>query len=267
MNKTLLNISILTLLVMGFGQKAFSEEQEGVVEEQEESVIEKLEHKGMSIGGLSDDPHQNREDIVLSEAEELLWETDQLKNIDKKGILRYEFERKGTIDEGFTDFVELNILEVKDDGMKSAGITFFSGDRNQDVAPNESTNGNPILGVYLQGDVYEMNRLTEGSWRYFHRRIKFALADDARIEPVTIKVDGKEVSAKKVTITPYENDPKRKMFEEYADKVYEITVSEDIPGMLYKIRTIIPGSKKGDEASDPEPMVEETLVYAGAEFE
>ena len=257
--KTLLNLSILTLLFIG--HNAFSEEEE-------ETVMEKLERQGVSIGGLSDDPHRNRDEITLSEAETLLWETDQLANIKKTGTVRYEFERKGTLDEGFTDSVELNILEVKDDGMKSAAMIFFTGDRNQDVAPNENTNGNPVLGVYLQGDVYEMNRLTEGSWRYFHKRIKFALADNAKIEPVVINIDGKEVSAKKVTITPYENDPKRKMFEEYADKVYEITVSEDVPGMLYEIRTIIPASKKEDEENaGTEPMVEETLVYAGVEFE
>ncbi len=256
MKNTLLNISILGLLLVGSTQVAFSEEQE-------ETVLEKLERQGVSIGRLSDDPHQNREDIVLSDAEILLWETDQLSNIDKTGTIRYEFERTGSMEGGFTDFVELNINEIKEDGMKSAAVIFFSEERNQDVAPNENTNGNPVLGVYLQGDVYEMNRLTEGSWRYFHKRIKLALADDAKIEPVIIKIDGKELNAKKVTITPYENDPKRKIFEQYADKIYEITVSEDIPGMLYEIRTIIPGSEKDSSV----PMVVETLVYAGIDFE
>lgn len=265
MNKKLKNglikqVSILTLfLVAGMSQPAYSEQQE--------ELLEKLEKQGISIGRLSDDPHADRDDVILSEAEMLLWETDQLENINKAGVVRYEFEREGTLDSGFTDSVELNILEVKNDGMKSAVVTFFSGDRNQDVAPNDNTNGNPVIGVYLQGDVYEMNRLTEGSWRYFHKRIKFALADDAKVEPVKITVDGKEVDAKKVTITPYMNDPRRKMFEEYADKVYEITVSEEIPGMLYKIRTMIPSSEKEGEAANPVPMVVETLVYAGADFE
>ncbi len=260
--KTLITLSIMTFIFSGYAQKSFSEEQK---ETKELTEIKKLEQKGISIGGLSDDPHRNREDVILSEAEKLLWETDQLANVDKPGVIRYEFERKGTMDEGFTDSVELNILEVKKDGMKSAAVTFFSGDRNQDVPPNENTNGNPVLGVYLQGDVYEMNRLTEGSWRYFHKRIKFALADDAKVDPVTIKVDGKELKAKKVTFTPYVNDPKRKMFEDYADKIYEVIVSEDIPGMLYKIHTIIPASKK--EGEDEKPLVEETLVFAGVDFE
>ncbi|MFK8069006.1 MAG: hypothetical protein AB8D52_12235 [Gammaproteobacteria bacterium] len=236
-------------------------------EEDQDDLIEKLEEQGISIGRLSDDPHASREDITLSEAEILLWETDQLSNIDKAGVVRYEFERKGQLGDGFTDSVELNITKIKEDGMKAAAVTFFSGDRNQSVAPNENTNGNPVLGVYLQGDVYEMNRLTEGSWRYFHKRIKFALADDAVIEPVKISVDGKEVNAKKVTFKPYVNDPRRKMFEEYADKIYEVTVSEDIPGMLYKIRTIIPATPTEGEASDSSPKVEETLLYAGVDFE
>ncbi len=259
-DRLLKKASVLVLLLSTTGfQTSYAEEQD--------DLIEKLEKQGISIGGLSDDPHAKREDITLSEAEVLLWETDQLSNIGKAGTVRYEFERKGQLDDGFTDSVELNITSVKDDGMKSAVVTFFTGDRNQDVAPNDNTNGNPVLGVYLQGDVYEMNRLTEGSWRYFHKRIKFALADDAIIELVKISVDGKEVNAKKVTFKPYENDPKRKLFEEYADKVYEVTVSEDIPGMLYKIRTIIPAISKEGKTADSAPMVEETLVYAGVDFE
>lgn len=230
--------------------------------EEEENLVEQLERKGISIGGLSDDPHRDREDVVLSEAEKLLWETDQLANIEKPGTIRYEFERKGTMDEGFSDSVELNILKVKEDGMKSAAMTFFTGDRNQDVPPNENTNGNPVLGVYLQGDVYEMNRLTEGNWRYFHRRIKLALSEDAKVEPVTFQYNGKEMQGKKVTFTPYLNDPKRKMFEQYADKVYEIIVSEEIPGMIYQIHTLIPGGIKSGKPN--QPLVEETLVYAGS---
>lgn len=253
MKKYLIQFLCGALILTGVTQSAFSEEQE--------NLLEKLEQNGISIGGLSDDPHRDREDVVLSEAEKLLWETDQLANIEQPGTIRYEFERKGTIDEGFTDSVELNILKVKDDGMKSAAMIFFTGDRNQEVPPNENTNGNPVLSVYLQGDVYEMNRLTEGNWRYFHRRIKLALSEDAKIEPVTFQYNGKEIQGKKVTFTPYVNDPKRKMFENYADKIYEIIVSEEIPGMIFQIHTVIPGVKKDGQAN--QPLVEETLVYAG----
>ena len=49
------------------------------------------------------------------------------------------------------------------------------------------TTVNPILKVYLQGGVYEMNRLTDPNgaarerWRYFQRRIKYALAESATV--------------------------------------------------------------------------------------
>ncbi len=256
MNNKILLSSVLGVLVGIATNTAFAEGAE------EKNVYKELEEKGISIGGLSDSPHRDINDVELSEAEILLWETDQLKNIMKPTIIRYEFERKSQMDDGFTDSVELDVYKIKDDGMKSASVTFFTGDRNQMVPPNENTNGNPILGIYLQGDVYEMNRLTEGNWRYFHRRIKFALSEAAEIEPVTFSVDGKEYQGKKVTITPYENDPKRKMFEEYADKIYEVIVSEEIPGMLYQIQTIVPAKK---DAQTAEPVMVETLVFAGAE--
>ncbi len=257
MKRNLFKFSLLTLIYsLVVAPAALAEEDD------QEALIKKMEEHGISIGRMSDDPHKNRDEVQLSEAEKLLWKTDQLVNITKPAVIRYEFERKGTMDDGFTDAVELMILKVKENGMKSAAVTFFTGDRNQEVPPNENTNGNPVLGIYLQGDVYEMDRLTEGHWRYFHRRIKFALADDATVEPVTINVDGKELKAKKVTFRPYVKDPKRKLFEDYADKIYEVYISENIPGMLYKIHTVIPGKdKEGD------PLVEETLVYSGIEYE
>ena len=68
--------------------------------------------------------------------------------------------------------------------MKKANVNFFTGARNHPVPPYESINGNPLLANFLHGYVLEMNRLTDGSWRYFHRRIKFAFADAAEITPV-----------------------------------------------------------------------------------
>lgn len=231
--------------------------------EEDKSEYQKLEDMGVSIGRMSDSPYQDKEEVQLSEAEILLWDTDQLKNISKPSVIRYEFERSSQLEDGFTDFVELDVYKIREDGMKSAAVTFFTGDRNQQVPPNENTNGNPVLGIYLQGDVYEMNRLTEGNWRYFHRRIKFALSEAAEVKPVSFTFDGKEYQGKQVTFAPYVNDPKRKLFEEYADKVYEVIVSDEIPGALYQIKTTIPAVKGQEEKG---PVVEEVLVFAGVDL-
>lgn len=199
----------------------------------------------------------------ISDAERLLWLTDQLGSIKSPMTLRYEFHRVSQLDDGFDDTVELEIVDVKPDGMKSARVEFFTGDRNQDVPPNENTNGNPLLAVYLQGDVYEMDRLTDGNWRYFHRKIKKALAESAEIADTEVEFEGERVPAKVVRIAPYVYDEKRDQFDEYADKTYEFIVSDGIPGYLYQIKTSIPG--KPGPGGAAEPLVEETLKLVGAE--
>ena len=205
-------------------------------------------------------------EVEFSKAETLVWLTDQLDEISTPTKLHYDFVKRGTFEQGFQDVVEFVIDKVHADGMKSAHLKFFTGERNFKVPPVERTDVNPILKVYLQGDVYEMNRLTDPDgtarerWRYFQRRIKFALSDTATVENVTIEFDGQQYAAQKVSFRPYVNDPKRNLFPRFAGKEYEIIVSDELPGYLYKIRTVIPAGEEGGE-----PLIEEELVLSRLE--
>ena len=196
----------------------------------------------------------------LSQAETLLWMTDQLQTIERPVEIRYRFDRTGTMDTGFTDTVTFIVDAVKNDGMKSAQLQFFTGERTFDVDPVASTNVNPVLKIYLQGDVYEMNRLTdpEGQsrerWRYFQRRIKYALAESAVVEDVVVAFGGEQHSAKKIRFNPYVNDPKRKLYEQFAKKSYSIVVSDDLAGYLYSIETVVLGDIQGAP-----PLIKERL--------
>ncbi len=207
-----------------------------------------------------------QEDAVeFSRAETLLWLTDQLKNIERPVEFTYEFERSGTFEPGFKDTVRFVVEDVKDDGMKTASLEFFTGERTFDVPSVESTNVNPVLKIYLQGDVYEMNRLTDTDgkskerWRYFQRRIKFALAESAVVKEIKVLFGGKEYAAKEVSFSPYTNDPKRALFEQFADKTYTVVVSDELPGYLYSIKTVVPGSRPDSPA-----LIEEVLQLAKA---
>ncbi len=195
---------------------------------------------------------------TMSEAEKVLWLTDQLHMVKEPVGLTYRFEKSGTFEEGFNDVIDLDIFAVKPDGMKSARVNFFTGERHNFVPDNESTNVNPVLGLYLQGDVYEMERLTEGHWRYFHRRIKFAFAEGAQIENVEVEFNGRKASARRVHIRPYAKDPRRDEMKAFADKEYWITVSDEIPGYLYEVYTRVPGTPVEGQPA-PAPLLEERL--------
>lgn len=198
------------------------------------------------------------EDFQFNPAEVKLWLTDHLANIKKPESLYYEFVKSGSLEEGFTDSVYLKILELNEDGTKNAALDFFTAERKQAVNPDNVTHiiGNPVLGIFMQGDVYEMDRLTEGHWRYFHKQLKVALREVAIVEPTSFSFNGKEYKGEKIFFSPYINDPHRRDFEKYAEKSYEFIFSDDIPGSLYQIKTVIPDKNKQTK----EPLVQETLT-------
>ncbi len=198
------------------------------------------------------------EDFQFNDAENILWHTDHLGNIKAPLSLYYEFVKSGTYEEGFTDSVYLKILELNEDGTKNAMMEFFTAEKKQVVTPDNVTNitGNPAIGIYMQGDVYEMNRLTNGHWRHFQKSIKISLRNDAVVEPTTFKFNGKEYAGEKIYFSPYLNDPHRRDFEQFADKYYEFIFSDEIPGSLYQITTVIPDRSK----EDAKPLILETLT-------
>lgn len=204
-------------------------------------------------------------EFEFSPAETKLWMMQHLDNIEKPARLYYAFSKTGSFEEGFTDSVYLDILEINSDGSKNANLTFFTAEHQQRVANEDNLtniNGNPVLGVYLQGDVFEMNRLTEGSWRYFQKRIKLSIAEAATVEPISFQFEGKEIVGELITLTPYVDDPRRRNFEKFANKQYQFILSDMVPGTLYQIKTVILDKSNPDNG----PLIEETLTLKHVEF-
>ena len=250
---------ILCMLLI-FSAPVFAEPDNGEDSGKRELTQEEIDATVGRIGETEKLP----EGFQFSPAENRLWFSDHLQNVEKPIRLYYEFVKSGTQEDGFTDAVYLDIIKVNKDGTKNAVLDFFTAARRQAVNPDNVTNitGNPVLGIFMQGDVYEMNRLTEGSWRHFQKMIKIALRESAKVEPVDFEFQGKKCKGDKVSFSPYVKDPHRDSFEQFADKLYEFIFSDDIPGSLYQIRTVIPDTK------DPgkEPLVEESLTLVEANY-
>ena len=217
-----------------------------------------------NIGRMGDSIVVDPATFNFSDAERKLWLNDHLNNVEKPARLYYEFVKSGSYEEGFSDAVYLDILEINEDGTKNALLEFFTADRKQEANRDNLNNitGNPIIGIYMQGDVVEMNRLTEGHWRYFQKRIKIAISENAKIDPVSFDFEGEKVSGEKITITPYEKDPRRKQFAQFADKRYEFIFSKQIPGSLYQIKTVIPDTT----GTAKEALIEEVLTLKNVSF-
>jgi hypothetical protein len=78
---------------------------------------------------------------------------------------------------------------------------------------------------------------------------------------VTIVLQGKQYESEKIVLYPYENIKNKNRLKEFSDKRYEFILSDEIPGKLYQIRTVI------NDAENPDvPLVEEVLTLTGIEF-
>jgi len=226
----------------------------------EEAAEEELKPQ---IGSIDDSGMVDVNEFEFSNAENKLWLDKHLLNIEQPVRLHYEFEKTGSYEEGFVDDVYLDVVKINEDGTRDAALDFFTEERKQGVSSSNVMNitGNPVIGVYLQGDVHEMSRYTEGGWKYFHRQIKLAIADNNDIEHVTVVLQGKQYESEKIVLLPYENIKMKNRLKEFSDKRYEFILSDEIPGKLYQIRTVI------NDAENPDvPLVEEVLTLTGIEF-
>ncbi len=226
----------------------------------EETAKEELKPQ---VGSWDDSGRVDPDEYEFSNAENKLWMDNHLLNIEQLVRLHYEFEKTGSYEDGFIDDVYLDIVKINEDGTRDAVLDFFSDEQKQKVAPSNVKNitGNPVIGIYLQGDVYEMSRFTEGNWKYFHRQLKLAIADSNTSEHVTVELEGKQYQSEKIVIYPYENIKQKSRLKEFSDKRYEFIISDEIPGKLYQIRTVI------NDAENPAvPLVEEVLTLKSVEF-
>ena len=205
--------------------------------------------------------------VKFSEAETRMWMTNQLHSVTRPMDLHYEFHRTGShsMDLNFDDKVELSIETINADGSKNGSLRFLPGTRAGPPQAIESSTVNLILGLYLSGDAREMTFLTDPDgkarerWRYFERGIKSALADTATVKATTFDFDGRRWNGYEISFTPYVKDPRRSLFEKFADKRYSVVVSDDLPGYLYRIETLIP-------SEDPaQPLIREVLQLTSVE--
>lgn len=193
---------------------------------------------------------------AISEAETLLFLTDHLKNVVPAAKLSYAFQKTGSSEAGFEDTIELRVRV--EDGAKQVAVTFFTGQRKISYPEVAHAEGNPVLLYFLERDIREMERLTGGRSLYFQKAIRLALARSARVAKTKLSYNGREVAGTEITVAPYIDDPHRGQIGKYALKTYVFTLSGEVPGGVYSVRTFVPSAAG---AADDVPLLEERLSF------
>jgi hypothetical protein len=213
--------------------------------------------------GITASAAAGAESQPISEAETALFMTDYLAALPVPSALRYGLVRRGTLEPGFSDTVELD-LKPAAGAARSVEIRCLSGSRRLEMPELDFAQGNPALLCFLERDIREMERLTGGKAAYFRKRIRLALAGRAQVRPATFSYNGRPVAGTEIRIAPYEDDPLRGRYERYAGKVYVFRMSNEVPGGLIEADALIPAGSAAQPA-EAVPLLEEALTLAGSQ--
>ncbi len=201
----------------------------------------------------------------ISDAEKRIFMTDHLKSVAAPTTLNYQFTKSGTLEPGFEDTVSISVVAPKSGPGKHCHVGFLSGDHQFRGMPEviENATGNPVILGFLERDLMEMKRITQGQPNYYRKRIRMALAQKGDVKSVTVKFAGKDVAAKEIFLTPFEGDPARGRYEKFSNKSYTITLSDEIPGGVYKMHSRM-NERASKDSATAKPMIEEMLVFTGS---
>lgn len=192
----------------------------------------------------------------FSKANQLLFLEDHITGPDSPMVYQYELDKKTTMsdEDAFHDEITMTARPAGDNGAKNVTFDYLSGPRDKFIREVDNARGNPIIMVFLQRDVSEMGRLTDGHWRYFQKQIKIGLENDANVEQVQVSYQGRDIPAQRITLRPFSESTRSEM-RDYTGKHYVFTLSEKIPGEVYEMRSVLPA-----DGENAEPRIEERLV-------
>lgn len=198
----------------------------------------------------------------FSAAERALFMTNHLAALKAPARLAYTFRKSGSLEAGFEDQVRVIWQAQSGAGCCTVSTEFLDGQRRVELPAIESAQGNPVILHFLERDIREMQRLTQGKPNYFRKRIRMALFQSASVRELVLSYQGRSIAAREFVIAPYADDPLRARYEKLADKRYVFTLSGEVPGGVVSIRTQVAGQATGLLLR--EEMVLDGVAAAGA---
>jgi len=201
-------------------------------------------------------------DQPVSPAEDRLFLANHLGNLPPNAVLRYAYSKAGSLEPAREDTVRVSVTPAPSGSGRQVSVEYLTGTQKFELPGLDTATANPVILFFLERDIREMQRRTSGKAAYFRKRIRMALADAAEVRPVTFEFDGHSVTGDEITVHPYRDDPLKTRFEQLAGKTYSFTLSDQVPGMLYRVQTVVraPASAEGSP-----PLIEETLCLLRSE--
>lgn len=197
----------------------------------------------------------------LNKAQKLVFFKDHLKGVPKGSRLDYGFKSTTKDADSFSDEIKITVTKVVDERKRDLEFNFLTGAHHIDFTPAKSYTGNPVIIHFLERDISQMARDTGGFNGYFRNRIRDAFKQPTEMRAVKIQYHGKELDGTEVVVTPFATDPNITNFQLYAHKRYEFIFSDQVPGGIYRIHTLVP-SDDGKSALIDEEMTFQQITPA-----
>jgi len=192
----------------------------------------------------------------MSSANVALFIDEHLNQIVEPSRIYYKFEKQSTREDNFIGNVVLNIVKVQDDNTKHITFRYLKGRNKVRFPPQIGAKGNPVFMLFFERDCRDMQRLTGGNALFFRSRIRHTIAA-TQIEEAQIEFNGEKIPAIKIEFQPFTKTKLKNRVSRYKTKKFNLTLSEKIPGMIYRIETFI------KDLENPDDMVKEILQYQG----
>lgn len=153
----------------------------------------------------------------------------------------------------FEDRIILSLGKGDDADSRTAEVKMFSGVNAKPAGPFPSDKQNPVLLLVFEENVQEMSKIFKGNPRYLKNAIRKAWRDDAKIEPVSVSVDGKSMPGTRIAVQPFANDPEKDKMMGLEGMTYVVEIADGVPGQIASIDIRAP--------ADGAPKFSETLRY------
>lgn len=201
--------------------------------------------------------HAADADQSISVAESQLFLSNHLGSLPDSTVLSYAYAKVGSLEARREDSVRVTISPASPGTARQVRVDYLTGAQRLELPPIGAASANPVILFFLERDVREMQRLTGGQAAYFRKRVRMALADAAEVRPVAFEFAGHTVAGEQITVHPYRDDPLRNRFQRLAEKVYTFTLSDRVPGGVYRMETMVDAPAAGAGTS---PLISETLT-------
>ena len=192
----------------------------------------------------------------MSSANIALFIDEHLRTIKEPSRIYYKFSKESTREDNFVGNVVLNIVKVEDDNTKHITFRYLKGRNKVRFPPQIGAKGNPVFMLFFERDARDMQRLTGGNALFFRSRIRHTIAA-TEIKDVELEFQGNKLAGKQIAFQPFLETKLKNRVSRYKTKRFVLTMSEDIPGFIFKIETYI------KDLDDPSDMVKEILQYQG----